>query len=64
MPAPSVDVDRDASALADGADLDVAVEDAPALVVGVVVAAAGEGRHGGGYSDIGRKRPPTGGDLA
>jgi hypothetical protein len=37
--------DRNARALADGADMHVAIRDVPNLAAGVVGAAAGEGWH-------------------
>ena len=42
-----IDVDRYACSQADGADLDVAVADAPGLPVGFGIAAAGELGHDG-----------------
>jgi hypothetical protein len=44
-PFPLIDIDRHAAALGDRADLDIAKEDAPALTMRVVIAAAGEGGH-------------------
>jgi len=45
-PAPLVDIDRHAGALADGAGVHVAViVDVPGLLVGIVGAAAGKGGH-------------------
>ncbi len=43
LPAPLIGVDRHAGAPGDRADLDVALEDAPAVAVRALVAAAGEG---------------------
>ena len=45
VPAPRVLVDRDARADRDGADADVAIEDAPAFLEGFGIATAGEGGH-------------------
>ena len=44
-PVPLVDVDRDARPDADSADLDVAIEYAPALLAVIRIAATGEGGH-------------------
>ncbi len=41
-----VSADQYAGANADGADLDVAIEHAPALFVGIRITAAGEDGHG------------------
>jgi hypothetical protein len=44
-PSQLIDIDRNARALANRADMDVVVIDVPYLVMGVVRAAAGEGGH-------------------
>jgi hypothetical protein len=46
VPLPLIDMDGHAGADADRADMDVEIEDAPALLGGIWIAAAGEGGHG------------------
>jgi hypothetical protein len=50
-----IDVDRNAGALADGADTDVTVIDVPCDLVRIVGAAAGEGRHPHDSADQARR---------